>query len=59
VIFITFPPFKNDGFQLCLQKNNKLVTSVAVSASVILNEGIPNELPQELAREFYHLMKEG
>jgi hypothetical protein len=58
-IFITFPPFKNYGFQLCLQENNKLISNVVVSASVIMNEGMPDEMRHELAREFYRLMKEG
>jgi len=36
-----------------------LITIVVVSASVIMNEGIPDELRHEMAREFYHFMKEG
>jgi hypothetical protein len=55
---LPFPPFKNDGCQSCFQKNNKLITNVAVSASVIMNEGKSDELQHELAREFYHLLKE-
>jgi len=58
-IFITFPHFKNDGFQLCLQENNKLITSLVVSASVIMKEGMREEIRQEVAREFYHIVKKG
>jgi hypothetical protein len=54
-----FSSVKNDGFQLCFQENNKLITSVVVSVSVIMNEGMCDELRHELAREFYLQMKEG
>jgi hypothetical protein len=34
---------KNDGFPVCLQKNNNLRTSTVVTSSVIINEETPEE----------------
>jgi hypothetical protein len=44
---------KNDGFQLCLQENNSLITSMVIIATTITNEEMPDKRPVGLVHAYY------